>query len=199
MCPNNAPHTSAHAIFDEHLFPQCSGARPHKPVSHAPRNPHKDTPNGHESDLERIDDDAAPAPPRQPPVVQPPVRTPWPAPPATPPPFLPTLVTPPRSHPPPIGPPPLRHGERECRAPFCPGNIYGERGQPSKQIKEIERESTWKRLVGEEPPKAPDTPNVPGGLPPSLTLSEDDVDWLTKEGGYTLTSYLCSRSPMWNL
>jgi hypothetical protein len=47
MRPNNALHTSTHAIFDEHLFPKCSGARPHKPVSHAPRNPHKDTPNGH--------------------------------------------------------------------------------------------------------------------------------------------------------
>jgi hypothetical protein len=127
-------------------------------------------------------------------MVQPPVRTPSPAPPATPPPLSPAPVTPPRSHPPPIGPPPLRHGERKHHAPFCPGNIYGEHGQPSKQVKEIERESTWKRLVGEELPKAPDTPNVPGGLPPSPTSSEDDVDWLTREGGDALTSYLCSRA-----
>jgi hypothetical protein len=145
MRPNNALHTSAHAIFDEYLFPKCSGTQPHKPVSHAPRNPHKDTPNGHESDSEVIDDDVAlPAPPCQPPVVQPPVRTPSPAPPVTPPPLPPAPVTPPRSHPPPIGPPPLRCGERECRAPFRPGNIYGECGQSSKQIREIEQESTWK-------------------------------------------------------
>jgi hypothetical protein len=57
MCPNNALHTSVHAIFDEHLFPQYSGARPDKPVSHAPHNPHKDTPIGHKSDPEVIDDD----------------------------------------------------------------------------------------------------------------------------------------------
>jgi hypothetical protein len=145
MRPNNALHTSAHAIFDEYLFPKCSGTQPHKPVSHAPRNPHKDTPNGHESDSEVIDNDVAlPAPPCQPPVVQPPVRTPSPAPPVTPPPLPPAPVTPPRSHPPPIGPPPLRCGERECRAPFRPGNIYGECGQSSKQIREIEQESTWK-------------------------------------------------------
>jgi hypothetical protein len=195
MRPNNTLHTSAHDIFDEHLFPKCSGARPHKPVSHAPRIPHKDTPNGHESDPEVVDDDAAlPAPPRQPPVVQPPVRTPSPTSPATPPPFSPAPVTPPRSHPPPIGPPPLRRGEWECCAPFRPGNIYGERGQPSKQVRDIERESTWKRLVGKEPLKAPDTPNVPGGLPPSPTPSEDDVDRLTREGGDALTSYLCLRA-----
>jgi hypothetical protein len=110
MHPNNALHTSAHAIFDEHLFPKCSGAQPCKPVSHAPCNPHKDTPNRHESDPEVIyDDTVLPDPPhQQPPVVQPPVRTPSPAPPATLPPLSPALVTPPRSHPPPIGPPPLR-------------------------------------------------------------------------------------------
>jgi hypothetical protein len=75
MHPNNTLHTSAHAIFDEHLSPKCSGARPHKPVSHAPHNPHKDTPNGHEGDTEVIDDDGVlPDPSRQPqPVVQPPV------------------------------------------------------------------------------------------------------------------------------
>jgi hypothetical protein len=122
------------------------------------------------------------------------VQTPSPAPPATPPPLPPALVTPPRSHPPPIGPPPLHCGEREHRAPFRPGNIYGEHGQPSKQVKEIKRESTWKRLVGKEPPKAPDTPNVPGGLPPSPTPSEDDVNRLTREGGDALTSYLCSHA-----
>jgi len=33
MCPNNALHTYAHAVFNENLFPKCPGARPHKPVS----------------------------------------------------------------------------------------------------------------------------------------------------------------------
>jgi hypothetical protein len=193
MHPNNALHTSAHAIFNKHLFSKCSGARPHKPVSHVPYNPHKHTPNRHESDLEVIDDDVVSQdPPRQPPVVQLPVRTPSPAPPATPPPLPPAPVTPPCSHPPPVGPPPLRRGEQEHRAPFRPGNIYGEHGQPSKQVKEIEHESTWKRLIGEEPPKALDTPNIPSGLPPSLIPSEDNVDRLTREGGDSFTSYLCS-------
>ena len=36
MCPNNTLHTSAHAIFNEHLFPRCSGAQPHKPVRISP-------------------------------------------------------------------------------------------------------------------------------------------------------------------
>jgi hypothetical protein len=68
---------------------------------------------------------------------------------------------------------------------------YMENSQPSKQVKEIEGESTWKQVVGEEPPKAPDTLNVSGGLPPSPTLSKDDVDRLTRKGGDALTSYLC--------
>ena len=50
MRPNNLLHTSAHAIFDEHLFPMCSGARPHKPVSHAPHKPN--TMDEHKSDSE---------------------------------------------------------------------------------------------------------------------------------------------------
>ena len=58
MRPHNALHTSAHAIFDEHLFPKCSGAWPHKLVSHAPRKPH--TINEHESDSEIVDDDVIP-------------------------------------------------------------------------------------------------------------------------------------------
>jgi len=33
MCPNNALHTYAHAVFNENLFPRCWGAQPHKPVS----------------------------------------------------------------------------------------------------------------------------------------------------------------------
>jgi hypothetical protein len=101
MCPNNTLHTSTHAIFDEHLFPKCSGTRPHQPVSHALRKPHKDTSNGHESDLEVIDDGTVKQdPPHRPqPVVQPPVQTPSLAPPAMPPPLSPTPVTPPHSHP----------------------------------------------------------------------------------------------------
>ena len=58
MQPNNSLHTSTHAIFDEHLFPKCSGAQPHKLVSHAPQKPH--TVNEHESDSEIVDDDATP-------------------------------------------------------------------------------------------------------------------------------------------
>ena len=94
----------------------------------------------------------------------------------------------------PLGPPllPLRRSQRECHPPFHPGNIYGERGEPSKQVKDIEQESTWRQLVGEEPPQAPDTPNVPGGLPPFPMPSEDNVNHLTREGGDSLVSFLCS-------
>ena len=52
----------------------------------------------------------------------------------------------------------------------------------------------WKCLVGEAPLRAPDTPNVPDGLPPSPTLSEDNVDHLTREGGDSLVSFLCSHT-----
>jgi len=39
MHPNNVLHTYAHAVFDEPLFPRCSGAWPHKLVS-GPVQPH---------------------------------------------------------------------------------------------------------------------------------------------------------------
>jgi hypothetical protein len=129
MCPNNTLHTSAHAIFNEHLFPKYSGAWPHKPVSYAPHKPHKDAPNRHESDLEVIDNDVA----LQDPLTD---HNPW---------YNHQCESlrqyhhnaassfthsshPPCSHPPPIGPPPLRRGEWEHCAPFHLGNIYGEHG-----------------------------------------------------------------------
>ena len=109
----------------------------------------------------------------------------------------PALVTSPRiPRPQSLGLPllPSRHSQREHHPPFHPGNIYGECREPSKQVKEIEQELIWKQLVGEEPPWAPDTLNVPGGLPPSPMLSEDDIDHLTREGGDSLVSFLCSRT-----
>jgi hypothetical protein len=72
--------------------------------------------------------------------------------------------------------------------------VYGERREPLKQLRDIERDSDWRRLVGEAPAGPLDSPIVPGGLPPSLTPSEDDVERITREGGDALVSYLCSRA-----
>ena len=44
MHPNNSLHTSAHAIFNENLFPCCSGAQPHKPISDKPSHLHQHPP-----------------------------------------------------------------------------------------------------------------------------------------------------------
>ena len=57
---------------------------------------------------------------------------------------------------------------------------------------EIKQELTWKQLVSEVPPQAPDTPNVPSGLLPSPSPSENNVDCLTRKGGASLVSFLCS-------
>ena len=108
MWLNNLLHTSTHAIFDEHLFPKCSGARPHKLVSHTPHKPH--TTDKHKSVSEVSNDEVIPpahqqqCPQQQQPVQPPsPVRTPSLLT------QLPTPVTPPHvPHPQPLGLPPLR-------------------------------------------------------------------------------------------
>ena len=94
MQTNNALYISAHAIFDEHLFPRCSGAWPHKPVSHPLQKPHdhtKDQSNHDDSDDSDMDD-LDPTQYLKPPPV-------WPHSPAhlASPPPAPPLVTPPHA------------------------------------------------------------------------------------------------------
>ena len=99
MCPNNSLHTSAHAIFDENLFPCYSGARPHKSISDKPSHPHqhpsKEAPASND-DLDDLDDSScthkkikiperAPLPDSEPEPEREPSPTPPPPPPITPP------------------------------------------------------------------------------------------------------------------
>jgi hypothetical protein len=202
MRPNGSLHIYAHAVFDENLFPRCPEARPHKPISDAPKRPHQHSPADPPPPTEDLDGDTplphrirepirrSPSPERvpSPAPTERSERTPSPAPPPPP-------VTPPRRIPPMNAPPALpRRSERIRRPPTRPGNVYGEREAPVKQIKEIEKESRWKELTGQSKPSAPDTPNIPGAMPPSPSPSEDDVERLVREGGDALVSYLCAKA-----
>jgi len=149
MCPNNALHTYTHAVFDENLFPRCSGAWPYKPVS-GPVQPHQ---HQHRRDNSHSPSEAPskefikdlPGPSRRhesspPQDLLPPVQTPspeireqTPSPPHTPPRRTLHINTPPAL---------LHRLERIRQPPHHPGNIYGERRDPVQQIKEIERETT---------------------------------------------------------
>ena len=136
MHPNNSLHTSAHAIFDENLFPCCSGARPHKPISDKPSYPHQHPPKEAPASNDDLDDfpdfshthkkikipEQAPSLDSEPE----PEREPSPAPPPPPPP-----ITPPR-HTPQLDVPPAlpRHFEQIHHPPLRPGNIFGEQNNP---------------------------------------------------------------------
>ena len=146
MCPNNFLHTSAHVIFNEKLFPHCSGAQPHKPISDKPSHPHQHPPKEAPASNDNLNDfpdssctcekikipewafllgsETEPE--------QEPSPTPPPPPPVTPPRCTPQLDTPPALP---------RHSEWICHPPLWPGNIFGEQEQPIKQIKEMKKES----------------------------------------------------------
>ena len=81
--------------------------------------------------------------------------------------------------------------------PVRPGNIYGERQHPVKQLQDIENTSRWRQTVGEASrPPQPDSPdNIPGGFPnTSATPSEDDVQKMCEEGGANLVQYLMGKA-----
>ena len=75
-----------------------------------------------------------------------------------------------------------------------PSNIFGEQEQPIKQIKEIEKESHWKDLIGREQPSEPVDQLVPGAMPSFPTSSKDDVERLVQEGGDALVSILYMKA-----
>ena len=56
MHPNNSLHTSAHVIFNENLFPCCSGAQPHKPISNNPSHLHQHPPKEAPASNDDLDD-----------------------------------------------------------------------------------------------------------------------------------------------
>jgi len=143
MRPNNTLHIYAHAVFDENLFPRCSGARPHKPVS-GPVQPHIHPKEHLHPPSEVAGEDFEgdlPGPSRcrellLPRDLLPPAQTPWPEI-CEQTPSLPR--TPPRRAPCLNAPPALpRQSEQIRQPPHGPGNIYGECQDPVQQIKEIE-------------------------------------------------------------
>ena len=96
---------------------------------------------------------------------------------------------------------PSAHPQRECRAPVCPGHVYGERRHPVEQLWDIKSASRWRRTVGEasRPPlqqQQPDAPDhVPGGFPDtSATPSEEDVEKTCEEGGANLVHFLMGKA-----
>ena len=146
--PNNIIFTSAHALFDEKMFPKC-------PTNQRRRtsridDPEDENPSDHEPTVPSgsDDDDEPRHPPHQPferrqeqehddaPEMPPRVRTP------SPPPRVPELPPTPQKP---------RRATRERRVPVRPGNVYGESRHPVQQFKEIEKQGEWKKIVGEQP------------------------------------------------
>ncbi len=132
--PNNVLFTSAHAMFDEHMFPKCPDQRKRRNtrlLELAPKPDHADQhshiPPGSDDDNESCrppnnlpskgqdtECDDTPTPPRE--------RSPSPPP------------------PPPEEPPAPRCSGHERKMKTRPGNVYGESRHSVEQYKEIEKQ-----------------------------------------------------------
>ena len=87
--------------------------------------------------------------------------------------------------------------QRERRVLVHPGNVYGERQHPVKQLQDIENISRWRQTVGEasRPPRLDSPDNIPGGFPDISAMPfEDDVQKMCKEGGANLVRYLMGKA-----
>jgi len=98
-------------------------------------------------------------------------------------------------HPPAVNIP--AHPQRECRAPLCPSNVYGERQHPVEQLRDIKSASRWQEIVGEasRPPQLDTPDHIPDGFPDtSATPSEEDVQKMCEEGGANLVQFLMGKA-----
>jgi len=184
--PNNTVFTAAHALFDEGIFPRCpkftkprestqlrrpfSEQQDPHPYAYLPGQDDDDIPHHpptlpeRRQELDRDDDREQQTPPRE--------NTP---PPRTPSPRNPAPVAPP--------PAPLRRSQREPKQVVRPDNVYGQR-KPTQIFKDVEKESVWKKMIGEKPsrPRAPKSKQkqVPGpsqpAIPPQEAPSTHDRD-----------------------
>ncbi|EIN03896.1 hypothetical protein PUNSTDRAFT_139201 [Punctularia strigosozonata HHB-11173 SS5] len=145
--PNNVIFTSAHALFDETLFPKCAKQKQTKNTRiGGPRSKDTNHPSG-QPPVPWDDDDEIPSTPV--PAITP-EKGKGKAPDVAP--ELPSTPKRERSRTPSPVPPeqpwqsPRRSG-RLRKVPKREGNIYGERKHPVFQYKQIERERAWKDLV----------------------------------------------------
>ncbi|KAI9061363.1 hypothetical protein FKP32DRAFT_1576091 [Trametes sanguinea] len=150
--PNNVIFTSAHALFDETMFPKCP-ANKRRRTSRLDDEP-EDDPSDHESSIPSgFDDDDDDDEPRRPPQHLPPKgqeqehddapETPPQARTPSPPPRVPEMPPTPKK--------PSRVPARERKVPVRPGNIYGEGKHPVQQFKEIEKQGEWEKIIGQKP------------------------------------------------
>ena len=97
--------------------------------------------------------------------------------------------------------------QHERRVPHRPGNVYGDDRYPVEQVKEIERKSRWHDIIREPglsnwlkpqmPGNLPGTPIAPPAhtpMPPTTSDSEDDIEWLCREGEADLAAFLMSKA-----
>jgi hypothetical protein len=157
--PNNVIFTSAYALFDENMFPKCEGTKKynHKRFTPLRADEQSDNPQRHlrlqqpqisgGSDDEFFEQssshnfhpakgkdkerDVTPEPPRTP------DREVW------------TPSPTPHSAQPEQTPIHQRFRCSKCvgRVPVCEGNIYGETRHPVHQFQDIEKESSWERVI----------------------------------------------------
>ena len=143
--PNNVIFTSSHALFDESMYPSCGLQRDSKRrntrlLDEAPEPDHADQ---NPPIPEGSDDDEPCHPPHNlPPKGQDQERDDAPA--------QPRARSPSPPPPPPEDQPQPRQSGRARKVPVREGNVYGEARHPVEQFKEIEKQKTWKRVVGEQ-------------------------------------------------
>jgi hypothetical protein len=188
--PNNVLFTGATALFDEKLFPKCpqGNIRGFIPVGENPTEdpnevpiplddevdgPNRTAPNPPipERDEEHIHDgEDVPPPPEVPDV------------PADEPADVPAE-------------PPLRRSGRTRVIPSRPDNVYGDR-TPTEIIRDVERQTYWKRTVAEQPrirlPQPSSSTKRDSDGP--LDDDEDALYKLQKEGGVRFILYLVNKA-----
>ncbi|KAI9066891.1 hypothetical protein FKP32DRAFT_1703571, partial [Trametes sanguinea] len=203
--PNNVIFTSAHALFDETMFPKCP-ANKRRRTSRLDDEP-EDDPSDHESSIPSGYDDDDDDEPRRPPQHLPPKgqEQEHDDAPETPPQAR-TPSPPPRvSEMPPTPKKPSRVPARERKVPVRPGNIYGEGKHPVQQFKEIEKQGEWEKIIGQKPgrsraPGPSRSEQVPGNSsapsPPSdiPAPSASGLAQLCQEGGVALINYLLMKA-----
>ena len=106
--------------------------------------------------------------------------------------------------------PPLRRSGRHREIPVRPGNVYGEKRTPTEIIRDVERQTYWKKTV-EGSSRSRNRPSVrqpelvpgPSSQPDPTTTSDteapldDEQGQLTKlvqEGGVRFMNYLLAKA-----
>ena len=106
-------------------------------------------------------------------------------------------------------PPPLRRSARHRETPVRPGNVYGEKRTPTDIIRDVERQTYWKKTVEgssrsrnpiaeRQPELVPGSSSQPTPTPGEADAPLDDEQaeliTLAREGGVRFMNYLLAKA-----